>query len=88
MQSRRKARWAKGRIFEICLPFTFASEAEAKALSARRTSEGAVTKQPLRILVAEDNEVNALIATAFLEKFGHSVRHEENEKLAVAAINE
>mgnify|MGYP001194885977 CR=1 FL=1 len=46
--------------------------------------------QPHRvdILVAEDNEVNALIATAFLEKFGHSVRHEENGKLAVAAINE
>ena len=38
--------------------------------------------------MAEDNEVNALIATAFLEKFGHSVRHEENGKLAVAAINE
>ncbi|MBG04458.1 MAG: hypothetical protein CMM59_10340 [Rhodospirillaceae bacterium] len=78
----------EGTRFEICLPFTFASEAEAKALSATRTSEGAVTKRPLRILVAEDNEVNALIATAFLEKFGHSVRHEENGKLAVAAINE
>jgi len=78
----------EGTRFEICLPFAVASESDSMALSAARSFEGAVTNRPLRILVAEDNEVNALIAKAFLEKFGHSVRHEANGKLAVAAVNE
>ncbi|NQW01881.1 MAG: response regulator [Rhodospirillales bacterium] len=40
------------------------------------------------MLIAEDNEVNAIIAKAFLEKFGHKVKHVENGALAVEAVEE
>jgi len=35
-------------------------------------------RQTLRILVAEDNEINALLAVSVLEKEGHDVVHVEN----------
>jgi two-component system sensor histidine kinase/response regulator len=39
----------------------------------------------LRILLAEDNLINRVLATSILEKRGHTVSHAENGKKAVAA---
>jgi len=42
------------------------------------TDNQSVPRQLLRILVAEDNEINALLAVSMLEKEGHDVVHVEN----------
>jgi len=66
-------------------------EAQAEAgPAAQRVSppnEGAAGRR-LRILVAEDNPVNQLLATRLLEKRGHSVRIAGNGRLALQAIEE
>lgn len=42
------------------------------------------TKGALRILLAEDNDINALLAKSVLQKAGHDVTRAENGKIAVA----
>ncbi len=46
------------------------------------------TTQPKRILIAEDNEINAKLARAILEKAGHSVTRAENGEEAVSLWKE
>jgi len=46
------------------------------------------TTQPKRILIAEDNEINAKLARAILEKAGHSVARAENGAEAVSLWEE
>lgn len=46
------------------------------------------TTQPRRILIAEDNEINAKLARAILEKAGHSVARAENGAEAVSLWQE
>lgn len=75
----------KGSRFIVDLPFEFA-ETDQDDLTDGRTEQEVHNVRPLRVLVAEDNEVNAIIARAFLEKQGHQVTHVENGKLAVAAV--
>jgi len=40
----------------------------------------------LRILIAEDNEINALLARSVLEKMGHAVQHVPDGRSAVEAV--
>jgi len=75
----------KGTIFSVHIPFKSATEAEVEAIALRSEFFTSEKQRPLNILLAEDNEVNAFIAKAFLEKFGHSIRHVENGLLAVEA---
>jgi CheY-like chemotaxis protein len=42
--------------------------------------------RPLRILLAEDNEINAMLARSLLERDGHSVKHARNGYEAVTAV--
>lgn len=46
------------------------------------------TTEPRRILIAEDNEINAKLARAILEKAGHSVARAENGAEAVSLWQE
>lgn len=78
----------QGTRFDLYLPFDEVSTEEADTLSAQKTAVENRTSEPLKILVAEDNEVNALIAKSFLEKFGHTVKHVENGVFAVDEAKE
>lgn len=83
-----KSQLGKGSTFEVNLPFSNPTDEEIKIVSMRRESSSIQAAQSLKILLAEDNEVNAVIAKSFLEKFGHEVKHVENGKLAVDAAGE
>lgn len=77
----------RGTTFTVQLPFQKANLEQVHSLSYEAGKSEAVAS--LKVLVAEDNEVNALIAQAFLEQMGHTVRRVENglESLTVAREN-
>jgi signal transduction histidine kinase/CheY-like chemotaxis protein len=73
----------EGTRFEVLIPFDLASEEEvAKLIRPAEYADNADATE-LDILVAEDNEVNAMVVQAFLQKFGHGVRHVEDGASAV-----
>lgn len=78
----------KGSQFEVTVPFRKATKAEAEKLSLLAGNQATAFSEPMQILIAEDNPVNAMIARSFLEKFGHQVKHAENGKQAVAIAAE
>ncbi len=73
-----------GTSFIVTLPFFKASHEETGKLIQSHRQKETQPIAPLKVLVAEDNAVNAMIAKAFLEKFGHQVRHAENGLEAVS----
>jgi PAS domain S-box-containing protein len=77
-----------GTTFEVRLPFDEASKEETDALILKSIQNNIQKIEPLNVLIAEDNEVNAIIARAFLEKFGHTVKHVTNGKLVTEAADE
>ncbi|NQV99488.1 MAG: PAS domain S-box protein [Rhodospirillales bacterium] len=77
-----------GTVFDVYIPFGSASSAEVANISLRDDDSANHNPEPLNVLIAEDNEVNAIIAKAFLEKFGHQVKHVVNGKLAVEAAKD
>lgn len=68
----------EGTRFDVILPFNRASDADAARLNRLDTANQPVDRTPLRILVAEDNAVNAMIAETFLKQAGHTVTLAEN----------
>jgi CheY-like chemotaxis protein/HPt (histidine-containing phosphotransfer) domain-containing protein len=66
--------------------FTVALRPALGEVTPEATSEPAVA--PLRILVAEDNAVNAHLVKSILGKAGHAVVHVEDGLKAVAAVRE
>lgn len=82
---RAESELGEGTTFTVDLPFSIASQEETDAIHLQNHRVDTDHSSPLNVIVAEDNEVNALIATAFLEKLGHSVRHVENGLQAVDA---
>ncbi len=78
----------KGTQFNVTLCFDEASEQESDRLLESPVAEFNQAIPPMNVLVAEDNDINAMIASAFLRKFGHGVRVVENGKLAVNAAAE
>jgi PAS domain S-box-containing protein len=78
----------KGTTFEVYLPFDIAREEDVDDLRLMDGSADISANEHLNVLVAEDNNINAMIAVAFLRKFGHTARVAVNGKLAVAAVKE
>lgn len=78
----------EGSRFIMIIPFIRVKIA-LKPTSPKMPAETQVTRQrSLKILVAEDNTVNAAITRAFLEAVGHEVRHAENGQFAIDAAGD
>ncbi|OUR79219.1 hypothetical protein A9Q83_05145 [Alphaproteobacteria bacterium 46_93_T64] len=77
-----------GSTFIVYLPFSEPTNEEIEFVSMRREDTPTQKTKPLKVLLAEDNEVNAMIAKSFLKKLGHEVKHVANGKLAVDAASE
>lgn len=72
----------KGSKFIVQIPFGLSKRTKSKEKLKNEKSDNQARKS-LKILMAEDNEVNAMITRAFLEQLGHKVQHVENGKKAV-----
>lgn len=83
-----KSKPGEGTCFTVILPFDQASAEESELLfeNKRMAVPGDESTQ-MRILLAEDNTVNAMIAEAFLKQFGHSVVVANNGLMAVSAMS-
>ncbi len=68
----------KGSCFEIILPIAVASKKEAETLATGSLVSEDQSTVSLKVLVAEDNDVNVLITAAFLKKIGHDCQIAEN----------
>jgi signal transduction histidine kinase/HPt (histidine-containing phosphotransfer) domain-containing protein len=73
----------RDRIFE---PSSALSDQSSQADMPGLSPDAAL--KSLNVLVAEDNPMNALLATNFLKRLGHSVATAENGKAALAALAE
>lgn len=83
-----KSEKGHGTRFDLSLPFDEVMPSEIPAEERLSVPKKDQTTRPLNILVAEDNEVNAMIIRAFLEKAGHKVNVVDNGKKAVKAVAE
>ncbi|EPR40505.1 integral membrane sensor hybrid histidine kinase [Desulfovibrio sp. X2] len=80
----------KGSTFTVTLPLAVASWAKAPAVPAplaAQAAPGAPGRQ-LRILLADDDRVNTLVARRLLERDGHSVFAAEDGERALALLRE
>ncbi|WP_120497215.1 ATP-binding protein [Kiloniella sp. EL199] len=77
-----------GSQFRFVLPVTIPSEEEIRLVENQKKPLTDVDCPPLKVLVAEDNMVNATIAKAFLEKFGHVPTIVINGEQAVEALKQ
>ena len=98
-ERRRDLRGRKGRAFDgyllnplrrASLLALVAGEGMAEDDSSTRSGDkasptAAAAARPMRILLAEDNDINAMLATSVLEKEGHRVRRVGNGREAVEA---
>ena len=75
-----------GSCFDVYLPFSLASKIETLALQDRQTDKNVSSLNKLDILIVEDNDINAMIASAFVEQMGHATSIAQNGKLAVEAV--
>lgn len=77
-----KSELGKGSCFTVCLPFHEAISDTSKPIPELNII-ATDAAEPLHILLAEDNDVNAMIAEAFLQKFGHTSVRAENGRIAL-----
>ena len=67
----------RGSVFEVSLPLERLAESSARAAAAKAVDSGFVVERfgGGSVLLAEDNEVNAIVAEAALRRFGLEVEH-------------
>ncbi len=75
----------QGSTFTFTTPYSISSTQTAPSDENRNTSEKQVTQQ-LKVLVAEDNEINRTIVEAILVKLGHVVTFAHNGIEAITAV--
>ena len=73
----------KGTVFRFSVRCTACDSAEVPTPKAVRTGRG--RQPPAHILVVEDNRINQMLITTYLEKFGHSFEVASNGFEAVEA---
>jgi len=74
-----------GSVFHVEIPFQL-SPVEALAIVPIAAIAHAEGFRPLRVLLAEDNAVNALLASVLLKKVGHQVTHVVTGRKALDAL--
>ena len=78
----------KGTTIDVFIPCgTVTAEELERSNAAKTAAAGERRTLPVyRILVAEDNAINAMVVTAVLEKLGQNVKHVENGREAVDEV--
>ena len=76
----------KGTRFWFTLRFRPGEAGAIRDAAAPIATDSALSSAPLAILVVEDNEVNQLVAKAYLEDMGHSVTLAEDGHAALEAL--
>lgn len=79
------SRVGEGSVFSVRLPFPAANVQHVEASVEAAITEK--TARPLRVLVAEDVELNRIIVEAMLKRNGHTAVMAENGQEAVRAID-
>ena len=74
-----------GSCFVVSIPTRFAERVELPSATAE-PGQAAQPRAALRILVAEDNDVNQILIDALLTRMGHVVHLVSNGQLAVEAV--
>jgi len=76
-----------GSIFRALLPFPVIHQlAQEQGAPAAEAPTALWTGAPLKVLLAEDNEINKQFSVALLKKMGHQFEVAENGKEALAAL--
>lgn len=78
----------EGSCFTVNIPLEVASGEEARSLAGRDLETVQLSHQPMKILVAEDNDVNLMITEAFLKKLGHHAEAASNGREAVQMMDD
>jgi CheY-like chemotaxis protein len=75
----------KGTVFRFSVRCTACDSAEVPTPRAKAVRTGRGRQPPAHILVVEDNRINQMLITTYLEKFGHSFEVASNGFEAVEA---
>ncbi len=82
-----KSKELEGSVFSFSLPLPIAEAALDNAMFINNTKQ-VYSHKPLRILLAEDNRMNQLVAGRIFEKIGYNIDVADNGALAIEKMQE